>query len=196
VSIGVYRIFVSAGWGGAGDLARMSAVLDQMQALLYRFDQVADRDLQMALGDSSALETAIRIAMTQSHIALARLTPGGTSSLVELTERKIAHDGFRRQIPVIGVVDGGDTDGIDALAHKVDRVVPLNADALAMAIQELTEQASADRRRANEALLSRPMQLAAAESKPRDEMPVIPYDQIVEAYKALKAARDLEPQRR
>lgn len=189
MSISVYRIFVSAGWSGADDLARLTAALDRMRALLYRFDQIGERDLQLALGDKPALETALRIAMTQSHVAVARIVPNSPPSLVELTERHIARTGFRRQIPVIGIIEGGSSEAIDPIAHQVDRVVSLDPEVLAITIQELTEQASADRRRANETLLSKPLDIVATEIKTGSGAPELPYEQIIEAFEELQTSR-------
>ncbi len=189
MSISVFRIFVSAGWSGGDDLARLTGALDRMQALLYRFDQIGERDLQLALGDKPALETAIRIAMTQSHVAIARIVPDCPPSLVELTERHIARTSFRRQIPVIGIVEGDGAQSVDPNAHQVDRVVSLDPHVLAITIQELTEQASADRRRATDALLRKPLDIVATEIRTGSAAQELPYDQIIEAFEALKASR-------
>lgn len=190
MTIGVYRIYASAGLS-AGDLARLGKVLDQLPATLYRFDRVADRDLMEALGDAEALERAIRIAMTQSHIAIVRITPGAAPSLVELAERRTARSGFRRKIPVVGMVETGSVEGIELAEHEIDQVVPMDVDALAIAIQELTEQASADRRRANDDVLKQPPQTPAI-VVPVDGSQGLPYERIIEAYDALKASRGFQ----
>lgn len=185
MTIGVYRIYASAGLS-AGDLDRLAKVLDRLPAMLYRFDRVADRDLVEALGDAEALERAIRIAMTQSHIAIVRLAGNAAPSMVELAERRTAREGFRRKIPVIGIVESGSLDGIDIAQHEVDRAVLMDVDALAIAIQELTEEASADRRRANEVILQQSLETQAVVA---DGSQGLPYDQIIEAYESLKASR-------
>lgn len=186
MTIGVYRIYASAGLS-AGDLARLGNVLDQLPAMLYRFDRVADRDLVEALGDTEALDRSIRIAMTQSHIAIVRTAPGAAPSMVELAERRTAREGFRRKIPVIAIVENGSPVDVDLAQHEIDRAVPLDVDALTIAIQELTEEASADRRRANEAILQQ--QPLEAPAIAVDGPQGLPYDQIIEAFESLKSSR-------
>lgn len=146
--IGVYRMFMSDTWRDAPETERLLAELDARPGFLYRLDRVPPTDAaRLAEAEASA---AIRVAMTQSHVALMLVEGIGRRQASALAEAMLARTGFRRRIPVLAVVGtsictgtniGRDVwDQIGAL--PIDRIVAWDADAIACAVQELAEEAT------------------------------------------------------
>ena len=202
VSIGVYRIYIGHGWGDGEDIARLTAALDAYPAFLYRLDRVSPEDLAVAADDNDRLRSAVRVAMTQSHVMLRSLDAPAPSSSLASTELDLARSGFRRRIPVLGVTAG--QTGVSLQPRDVDCLVPLDASALVCAIQDKAEEAAAERRQANVIALARPRKdvARARSSDDANQAPIIPTRRvepsmaravpiadIVDAYQRLIASR-------
>lgn len=197
MTIGVYRIYLSAAWTGRRDLDALIGKLDQLPSLLYRIDRVAAEDIIGSLSDNDRTIGVLRIAMTQSHIAIVPVAGTSEPGPVESIERNLARYGFRRRIPVIGIALRCDHTTIDAASHGLDRVVPLETDAIAVALQELAEQAAAERRQATENLLGQPLRVVRpALANPSTSLAAkdgLPFSEIVAAFSRLQRARAVEP---
>ena len=214
MGIGVYRIYVSHSWGQDGAhgsaLAKLVAALDANTAFLYRLDRLLLQDLSASLGSESDERGAIRVAMTQSHVMLVPIaaspvtdaaTAAGSADIF-VVEQELARSGFRRRIPILGVRLGEVARG-DAQSERqhpgVDRVVDLETSELACTIQDLAEEAAAERRQANAIALARPLRdtrpdrekaRAAAGTVPgAPQGRALPVDEIMEAYQRLVATR-------
>lgn len=164
MAIGVYRIYVGRSWTGTEALRRLAGVLDLLPAFLHRIDHVSDEDLAAAVasGGPDAVRDAVRIAMTQSHVALIDPSIQGKAPEITVLEIDLAQSGFRRRIPVLGVVPGGSTQETRLHSAGFDRIVPLEIFQMLSAIQDLAEQAAAERRRMNERLLGQPLRLVTS----------------------------------
>lgn len=136
--IGVYRIYLSETWRGAPLRGRLLGVLDALPDFLYRIDSA---EAAAAADGPAPSRSELRIAMTHSHVVLlwagGMAAPGGP--LAE--EIALARAGFRRPIPVLAVLDPGES-AETVRDPRVDRWVEWSASAVACAIQELAEAAS------------------------------------------------------
>ncbi len=212
MGIGVYRIYVSYAWGQGPALAKLVAALDANTAFLYRMDRLLPEDMIASLGSDNDELGAIRVAMTQSHVMLTPVasppnddpaTATGSADIF-VVERNLASSGFRRRIPILGVrleagVDGDDQKGPPIAS--VDRIVELAPSELACAIQELAEEAAAERRQANAIALARPVRDARPDrnaTQPASRVAsetlaarAIPVGEIMEAYHRLVATRTI-----
>ncbi len=223
MGIGVYRIYVSHSWATVGSqdgaespaLTRLVAALDANTAFLYRIDRLLPEDLIGSPGSESDEPGAVRVAMTQSHVMLVPISaathndPATMASHISTIEQDLARSGFRRRIPILGVrLDagtGGDNQGVQPFSgvdRAVDRVVDLEASELACTIQELAEEAAAERRQANAIVLARPLrdtrtdrqaaqaaQAAAAIAPEAVLARALPVGEIEEAYQRFVTAR-------
>lgn len=200
MTIGVYRIYVGAGWARGERLQRLTAVLDAMPTFYYRIDRVCDADLAAAAANPAVLQSFIRIAMTQSHIAIVDPMPDSAEPFMAI-EAELARKGFRRRIPVLGVCEAGRgperSQSQSPATPAVDLVVDLGTGELAVAIQELAELAAAERRRADQLLLDLPMPAASPATANLAHRPraanaslSLPVPEIIQALASLKASRD------
>ena len=218
MTIGVYRLYVSHAWAADPTFANVIAALDANSAFLYRLDRLSAEDLPVAMDGGE--RNAVRVAMTQAHVMLAPFAPSGTGNqpaggtdatgiLLHDTEMALARTGFRRRIPVLGIAMGATVavDLAEAARLGFDCVVAIEPAALTCAIQELAEEAAAERRAANAIALQTPLaeQRAAPAGGLRPAMvPVaapmagsatgpraLPVNQIIEAFRELVAARQL-----
>lgn len=163
--IGVYRLYVGSGWTGERPLARLTTVLDRIPGFLYRVDRVADDALP---ADTESLRALVRIALTQAHVAIMHPDELARGSELAVIEAGLAREGFRRRIPILGVSEAVTVVG-GGSSPSMDRLCPLEPGAIASALQDLAEEAAAERRRASEALLGQPLALVGgAESRALD----------------------------
>ena len=171
VTIGVYRIYVSHAWDADPALARVIAALDAYPAFLYRIDRITPEDLAVACEGGE--RSAVRVAMTQTHVMLAPVGrpsdahphpalpqpsdahPHPAGAHIGKIELELARTGFRRRIPVLGIASP-DMDPAAVRPLGFDRVVTINPSALTCAIQELAEEAAAERRAAYAMTLRQP----------------------------------------
>lgn len=195
MTIGVYRVYMSHTWA-AGDAGKqLLRELDDIPEFLYRVDTVEPESVGTSVLDEER-RAAIRVAMTQSHVALFLGGAEGTDAALLAEELALARDGFRRRVPVLAIVPPG---GPEAVAFDADRVLAWDAAAVAYAIQDLSEEARAEHRRKVDAaevkrapspVLAPPF-ARAGDFNSRDERP-LPVAEITDALNRLrlhKAAR-------
>lgn len=188
--IGVYRIFLSASWSQGSEIEDLVSGFDQLPSFLYRIDRVA------AAGQPAHAvgEAPMRIAMTQSHVALL-LADRVSDRLAEVaTEVRLARSGFRRRIPVIAVARrrGGTTPDDAALAVAVDRIVDFDAAAVACAVQDLVEEARSALRQSDGSIRLVPPAARPAEGKADGRPDVarpLPFDAVISALDDLRRRR-------
>ncbi len=205
MTIGVYRIYVGHAFAHDAALAKLTAALDATPNFLYRLDRVSDADLAALSVAESGERGAVRVAMTQSHIMLVPTDAAAEADRLRPIELELARNGFRRRIPVLGLgAQSPDDAPAQARLLGLDRIVAFDAPELACTIQELAEEASAERRQANVVALARPFR----EPPSRRVEPVappprgtetsgeraLPFCQIVEAFECLRGGRASEEQ--
>ena len=160
MTIGVYRLYVSHAWASEPALADVIAALDAYPAFLYRIDRLSDEEL--ATPTEGGVQSAVRVAMTQTHVMLAPFRPSAgpqpavAGDALPDIEMALARTGFRRRIPVLGVADC-DADPAEARRAGFDRIVRPDPATLMCSIQELAEEAAAERRAANALALQMPL---------------------------------------
>ncbi len=207
MTIGVYRIYVAHAFASDAVLAKLAVTLDATPNFLYRLDRITQADLLAAADAEAGERAAIRVAMTQSHLMLVPTDAAAEADRLRPLELDLARHGFRRRIPVLGLAEQGMVEAY-APALGIDRIVARDAAELACAIQELAEEAAAERRQANVIELARPLK-----SQPKlvtgrvDVVPVapvaprgsettgeraLPYCKIVDALEQLRTSRSLE----
>lgn len=207
MTIGVYRIYVGHAFANDAVLVKLSATLDATPNFLYRLDRIMDDDLVAATETEAGERGAIRVAMTQSHVMLVPTDAAAEADRIRPLELELARHGFRRRIPVLGLAEQA-TDEAHADVLGVDRIVAFEAAGLACAIQDLAEEAAAERRQANVIELARPFRSQPHQAPSREatitEPPVpargvetigaraLPFCQIVEALEQLRMSRSLE----
>ena len=229
MAIGVYRIYLGHAWGDGPASARLIATLDAVSAFLYRIDRIVPEDLAAAAsaghdlaGHDLAghdLAGTVRVAMTQSHIML---VPVGSADAdcharqIGNLEKELARTGFRRRIPILGVILD-DATGSAPDAQGFDGVVTLDPSTLTCTIQALAEAAAAERRQANVIEMARPRKDMAskdmaskdmANCQPEKRQPAcsvpavlrsndqprpLPVNEILEAYQRHIGARQTKP---
>ena len=196
MAIGVFRIYLSRTWTDPVASARLLQALDALPSFLYRIDRIADADLAAIGNDAEALGSAVRVAMTQSHVALVQATGTGDVEQIWAIELELARTGFRRRMPVLAIATPGPQSDKDPGPMGSDRLVAFDGPAIASAIQELAEAAAAERRATD--LTRRPKAIAAgivpakSPSKPLVALGAprtIPYAEIAAAFASLQAAR-------
>ena len=199
MTIGVYRIYIGHALANDAILPRLTAALDATPNFLYRLDRVLEEDLQAGAVTEAGERGAVRVAMTQSHVMLVLTDAAAEADRLRPVEIELARSGFRRRIPVLGL---GERDMDETLAQALgcDRIVALEAAWLACAIQELAEEAAAERRQANVIALTRPLKNEAPRCTEPAPMPTprgietsgeraVPFCQIVEAFEHLRSSR-------
>jgi hypothetical protein len=191
VTIGVYRLYLGLSWGRDGLRERLVRGFDLMTAFLYRIDCLDPGAAASPSGPD--LQAAVRIAMTQSHVALLRGQPGHSDPALA-TEIALAQSGFRRRIPILAVTADGALPDDHPLRRAADRVMAPVPQDVASAVQELAEAANAGwRARTREKLAQRaPAALAADRSLAGGgaEAPrALPVDEIARAYARVREGR-------
>jgi hypothetical protein len=195
MTIGVYRVYMSHAWAAGDAGQRLLRELDEIPEFLYRVDTVEPGAVETSVEDEER-RAAIRVAMTQSHVALFLAGAEATDAGWLAEELALAREGFRRRVPVLAVVPA---DGPEAVACDADRVLAWDAAAIAYAIQDLSEEARAEHRRKVDAgevkrvasPVSAPAFARAGDFDSRDERP-LPIAEITDALNRLrlhKAAR-------
>lgn len=218
MAIGVYRIYLGHAWGDGPASARLIATLDAVSAFLYRIDRIVPEDLAAAseANDLAGHDLAgtVRVAMTQSHIMLVPVGPADadfSAGQIGDLEKELARTGFRRRIPILGVILD-DATGSAPDAQGFDGVVTLDPSTLTCTIQALAEAAAAERRQANVIELARPRKDMAskdmANCQPEKRQPAcsvpavlrsndqprpLPVNEILEAYQRHIGARQTKP---
>jgi hypothetical protein len=157
VAIGVYRIFFSHTWTHADTYGKIMRLLDQVPEFLFRTDEVPPGDPSHGASTEYELRSAIRVAMTHSHVMLALAGVEDCYGRWLAQEIDLARAGFRRRIPVLAVAPYGPVTEASLLASGADRVVPWEKTAIAGGIQELAETAAAETRKAAQSGLLRPV---------------------------------------
>jgi hypothetical protein len=143
MTIGVYRVFMSHSWAADDAGARLLRELDEIPEFLYRVDAVEPEALASDV-PAEHRRAAMRVAMTQSHVALFLTGSSGTDANLLAEELALAREGFRRRIPILSVT----LPSADASSEPAtDRVLAWDAAAIACAIQELAEESRAAHRR-------------------------------------------------
>lgn len=147
--IGVYRLYLSAAWPEATEDSTLDA-----PALLRQLDGVPNffyrrlESLSEHKSDAADLMVAVRVAMTQAHVLV--LPAIARRELLQSleTELSLARQGFRRRIPILAVgqpLDMPSATHCDTSAWA-DRMVTGGGPEIAFAIQDLIEEATAERR--------------------------------------------------
>ncbi len=183
--INVFRIYAGRSWAQRDELARLQEMFDAVPGLLYALDSASD------VPDDENLRANLRIAMTQTHVALCLAdTPDADPALA--IEVELARTGFRRRIPIIAVRRPGTTHVNELLQRSADRVVPWDGSTIAYAIQELTEAAFAERRQRTRDDWIMPVQHPSVEipHRPKPETPrALPFEAIEAAYNQRQGSR-------
>jgi hypothetical protein len=195
--ISVYRIYLGRSWVASGEAERLLSLFDELPEFLHAVVSLPDSGSEIETGDPVQRRAAIKVAMTQSHVALIW---GGSDDLTsEWTEHElhVAETGFRRRIPVLAVVAPGNEPVSPVIRRLADRTVGWSSVEIARAVQELAEAAAAQRRSELEQIS---ISLASVERSPhgaiapgppdhRGEVRRLPLTEIVAAYDRLKAGR-------
>lgn len=189
MSIGVLRIYLGMSWAESGEESRLLAGLDSVPQFLYRIDQVDPRQPRTAADPGS-----IRIAMTQSHVALLLLTGSVLEQGMLAVELNLARRGFRRGIPVVGVLAGEGSSAEAFAALCLDRIVGPGSDAVICALQEVAEEAAAHFRQEASKLAAGVAPLPATASSgvaeaAKTDKRTLPYGEIAFARDQLRARR-------
>lgn len=185
VSINVFRIYLSRTWRNSGQVERLLAEFDRFSRFLYRIDAIVPGDGNEAATDCS--ENRIRIAMTQAHVVLAwGAGIEGCTPEFEI-ERRLAHSGFRRRIPLL-VVDGTGARVEAGGATRADLVVGFDPGTIVSVIQGLAEDASTkwkrEQQRVLDAIDASAGSKAALEATrcPSEAPRLLPVEEIAAAY--------------
>ncbi|HEX4892004.1 MAG TPA: hypothetical protein VFV47_01855 [Hyphomicrobiaceae bacterium] len=195
MTIGVYRVYMSHTWAAGDAGTRLLRALDDIPGFLYRVDTVEPGSVDSSVPEAER-RAAIRVAMTQSHVALFLAGSEATDARLLAEELALARDGFRRRVPVLAVVPPG---GTESVPFDADRMLACDAAAVACAIQDLSEEARAEhRRKVDAAEVKRspspvsPPPFARAESFDAVDIRPLPIAEIADALNRLrlhKAAR-------
>jgi hypothetical protein len=183
VKIGVYRIYLSAASAQGAFKSRLIGAFDAIPEFLYRLDHADPALLDEHNGDADARRRVLRLAMTPAHVMLCDADELGEADLLA-DEIALAHEGFRKRIPVLGVSSSPDACRADASA-RFDRIAGSSGDDLACAIQDLAESAAF--RAGPSAIPSKSLPGLAAVMPPF--MRPLPIEAITDAYEKLKASQ-------
>lgn len=192
--ISVFRIYLGRSWHEQEAAERLRALFDTMPEFLHSVMLVPPEAAEMPGLTPEARRSAVRVAMTQAHVAILWGGPIARTDAWTDHEVHIARTGFRRRIPIIAVtpLEGGRHDTLAVRA--ADRVESWRATDIVYAIQEMAESAAAERRTllrqlALEAQTGIPATLSARENGPLVTARALPTAEIAEAFAGLKALR-------
>jgi hypothetical protein len=195
--ISVHRIYLGRSWVASGEAGRLLSLFDELPEFLHAVVSLPDSGSEIETGDSVQRRAAVKVAMTQSHVAL--MWGGSEDPAPDWTEHElhVAGAGFRSRIPVLAVVAPGNEPASPIIRRLADRTVGWSSLEIARAVQELAGEAAAQRRIELEQLsisLSREDRAAhrAIASAAPDHGHMerrLPLTEIVAAYDRLKAGR-------
>ena len=195
--ISVYRIYLGRSWVASGEAERLLSLFDELPEFLHAVVSLPDSGSEIETSDPVQRRAAVKVAMTQAHVAL--IWGGSEDPASEWTEHElhVAETGFRRRIPVLAVVAPGKEPASPIIRRLADRTMSWSSVEVARAVQELAEAAAAQRRMELEQLSisdardNRAAHRSIAPAVPdhRDEERRLPLTEIVAAYDRLKAGR-------
>lgn len=196
--ISVYRIYLGRSWVPSGEAERLLSLFDELPEFLHAVVSAPDSGSDSETLDPLQRRAAVKVAMTQSHVAL--IWGGSDDPAAEWTEHElnVAESGFRRRIPVIAVVAPGREPASPIIRRLADKTVGWSGVEIARAVQELAEAAASQRRSELDQLsisLSRDVRADQRDLAPTPFESVVnserrlPLTEIVAAYDRLKAGR-------
>lgn len=196
--ISVFRIYLGRGWHENGRVDDLRALFDGLPEFLHNLVVLPPDAGTMQLATAEERRAAVRVAMTQAHIAI--LWGGTTQEDDGWTphEVHIARTGFRGRIPVLAVVPPGIDTPETFAVRAADRVEGWQANTIAYAVQELAEAAAAERRELLRQLAAETEVTIPAALSPREQVlgvrpRELPTAKIAEAFASYRAARDQVP---
>ena len=196
--ISVFRIYLGRGWHENGRADDLRALFDALPEFLHTLVVLPPDAGGTEPVTPEARRAAVRVAMTQAHVAILW---GGESKADDTWashEVHIARTGFRGRIPVLAVVPPG-VDTPDTFAVRAaDRVEGWQATTIAYAVQEMAEAAAAERRELLRQLAAETEVSIPATLSPREMIVAVhprklPTAEIVEAFTNYRSARDRAP---
>lgn len=198
MAVGVYRIDVGSDWTGAGQSAPLVPHVGPAVGFPSPHRSFAR--------PGPAERTRIRgnAARTRSHRPDPSPSRNPASEPIDIANARagaeidIARTGIRRRIPLLGVTELPIPLDTHVNPPTMDRVVALDKDKIASAIQELAEQAAAERRKMTDNLFDRPN--AAIEKstssagkdkamQSADSPRALPIAEIIAAFEELKSEK-------
>ncbi len=154
MSIGIYRLYLGHAWTHSIARPALLRALDMVPSFFYRLDRISDLDAAETRADETLAKNLVRIAMTQSHVALVDADRGNLVHDLTSVEVALAQSGFRSRIPILAITRRPEQPLDSLVVEHADRVVSFDAGDIVCAIQEMAEEAAAGRRRENERLLN------------------------------------------
>lgn len=197
--ISVYRIYFGRALAASGMVDELVGLFDRLPNFLHSGCTLPPAGTGIEAVDAAAREAAVKIAMTQCHVALVWGGDGDPEADWTRHELSVARSAFRRPIPVLAVVPDGCQPSGD-LAQMADGVIGWSAPEIARAIVGLAETAAEQRHLGREgtgAALSRSSAVADAnavhttgpDADQGHERP-LPIVEIVAAYHRLRLSRE------
>jgi hypothetical protein len=186
--ISVHRIYLGRSWVASGEAGRLLSLFDELPEFLHAVVSLPDSGSEIETGDSVQRRAAVKVAMTQSHVAL--MWGGSEDPAPDWTEHElhVAGAGFRSRIPVLAVVAPGNEPASPIIRRLADRTVGWSSLEIARAVQERIEleqlsiSLSREDRAAHRAIASAAPDHGHMERR-------LPLTEIVAAYDRLKAGR-------
>lgn len=192
--ISVFRIYLGQAWHKHGAAANLRTLLDTMPEFLHSVIVLSPEAAKAAETSPEARRDAVRVAMTQAHVAMMWGGEAPRDDEWSTHEIHIARTGFRRRIPILTVTPPASSAHDTLSVRAADRLEAWHAPAIAYAVQELAESAAAERRH-----LLRQLKIEAQDTVPATLLPetriashlarTLPTHEIAEAFATFRANR-------